>query len=249
MLPVQTLLRQINLGSSIHLSVVVMLFGSPTLRHMCISSCTFTVHVTSLSRQWHLATVQQLSWVCLCTPNWCFSAVLANYTGHLPPSTSQCRDRVLAVSLSAVSKARLSALIWSNLSLNSFCDSSCRASIFDVSLQHGKNHQFRAYIAFHFQAADYIVGSPQHIFPSSNDDDGPKLLPSGQLVMTSNIPGILGFAVWARCVYSTTHLLHVTSVSWCVEGTLNIQPSISIQATRRSCTSAPVTSEAVQTPS
>jgi len=61
---------------------------------------------------------------------------------------------------------------------------------------------------------------------TSSSGDAPKSLPSGQSMITSRIPGRLRFPIWARCVVSATHLLHVASVAWCVEGTLslNIQP-------------------------
>lgn len=61
--------------------------------------------------------------------------------------------------------------------------------------------------------------------------------------MNSKIPGQLGFPIWVCCVLSMTHLLHVASVAWCVEGTfpLSIQPSTGSQGARSSCTSVPIT--------
>ena len=76
-------------------------------------------------------------------------------------------------------------------------------------------------------------------------------LPSGQSMITSRIPGQQGFPIWACCVISTTHSLHVASVVWCVEGTLslNIQPRTGNRGARRSCASVSTTSKAARTPS
>ena len=81
--------------------------------------------------------------------------------------------------------------------------------------------------------------------------DNPKSLPSGQSIITSKIPGRLGFPTRARWVISATHLLHVASVAWCLEGTfpLNIQPNTGSRGARSNCASVPTTSEAAWTPS
>lgn len=64
----------------------------------------------------------------------------------------------------------------------------------------------------------------------------------------SSTPGWLGFPLRACCV---THILHVASVAWCVEGTLSlsIQPSTGNWGVKRSCDSVPATFKAAQTPS
>ena len=91
--------------------------------------------------------------------------------------------------------------------------------------------------------------SSAHVMSSSGKSL--KSLPSGQSMITSRIPGRLGFPTWARWVISATHLLHVASVAWCVERTLslNIQPRTSNRGARRSCASVPTTSETARTPS
>ncbi|KAF4794898.1 hypothetical protein TURU_097768 [Turdus rufiventris] len=49
----------------------------------------------------------------------------------------------------------------------------------------------------------------QHITFSSSfdDDDSPKFLPSSQFMMTSKIPGQLGFPIGAHCIIRAIHLL------------------------------------------
>jgi len=70
-------------------------------------------------------------------------------------------------------------------------------------------------------------------------------------VITSRIPGQLGFPIQAHYVITATHLLHIASVACCVEGTLfwNIQPKTGSQGSKWSCASVITTSEAAQTPS
>ena len=106
--------------------------------------------------------------------------------------------------------------------------------------------------AYHFSlSSSLLYRGASSVCVTSSSGTIPKYLPSGQFVITSNIPGWLGLPVQARCVINANHLLHVASVAWCVEGTLplNTQPSTGSQGARRSCASVLITSEAAQTPS
>ena len=84
---------------------------------------------------------------------------------------------------------------------------------------------------------------------TSSSGDIPKSLPSGLSIITSKIPGRLGFPTRARWVISATHLLHVASVAWRMEGMfpLNIQPSTGNWAAWSNCASVPTSSKAGRT--
>ena len=77
-----------------------------------------------------------------------------------------------------------------------------------------------------------------------------KSLPSDWSMITSKIPGQLGFLIQDHCRMRVTYILHVASVAWCVEVTflLNIQPSTSSQGVKRRCAFMPTTSKADQMP-
>ena len=107
----------------------------------------------------------------------------------------------------------------------------------------------RAY-CFSF-AGSLLCGGVSSACITSSSGDIPKSLPSGQSMITSRIPGQWGFPIPVRCVISATHLLHISSVAWCVEGTLslNFQPRTRSQGAKRSCASELATSEAAQSPS
>lgn len=95
----------------------------------------------------------------------------------------------------------------------------------------------------------YSGASSVHVTSSSGNIL--KSLSSGQSMINSKIPGWQGFPVQVCCVISTTHLLHIASIAWCVEGTLplNIQPSTSSWGASRRCASETFTLKAAQTPS
>ena len=69
----------------------------------------------------------------------------------------------------------------------------------------------RAYCLSFSGSSLYSGASSAHVTSSSGDI--PKSLPSGQSVITSRIPGRLGFPIRLHCVISATHLLHVASVA------------------------------------
>lgn len=76
---------------------------------------------------------------------------------------------------------------------------------------------------FPFSGADYIVRPSQHItFSSCFSDVSTEFLPSGQLVLTSKIPGQLGFPIQAPHVISMTHSMKSMA---CVKHSLNSQPT------------------------
>lgn len=87
--------RQFDLGSLIHLFIVAILFSSPTLGYVCISTTYF--YSQFLYPGSHTSAAQTGF------PLHCqlvfFSLVQPPSPQHLPPSTNQCRGRILAISL------------------------------------------------------------------------------------------------------------------------------------------------------
>lgn len=101
---------------------------------------------------------------------------------------------------------------------------------------------------FSFSSSGLCGGasSAHDTFSSSSSDDSLTLLPFGQFMMTSKIPGQLGFLIQAHCAISVIQLVCVASVARCVEGTLllNIQHRSGCQAARRNCATVTNTYEA-----
>lgn len=83
----------------------------------------------------------------------------------------------------------------------------------------------RAYF-FSFSGSLLYSGASSACVTTSSGDT-PKSLSLSQTTVTSEIPGWLGFPVWAYYVITATHLLHVASTAWCVDGgpPWDIQPS------------------------
>lgn len=166
MLLVQIHLRHFNLGSSVHLSVVVV-FSSPALEYVCMyltyfDSQHFYPGSDALPRCSAAQVVLPLCWQLVFFLLACEGAF-----------TRQGRGRAGHFSHSVIPKAS-----WTTFSSATLLNPSCLSissvpcclglhmAAFNISLQYGRSYQQRVHTAFHFLVADYMLGlhSVCHLF-------------------------------------------------------------------------------------
>lgn len=186
--------------------------------------------------------MQRSRWICLCAASCSAPIAVTTLIGHLTPSKSQYRRRVLATFLV---QQCLKPAGWPSLlqigPIHFFLQHFLQLVIYgsiqqpstsDTFPHYDRTYQRTRHTASHFLIVHYTVEPLQHTFRSLHNN--------------FKMPWWLEFAFQACCVISASHSLHIPSVAWCVEGILplNIQPSTGSWGVKRSHASVPTTSDA-----